>query len=286
MVATEPERVVEPRPSPSMIERMTSIIDAFDGIHDRLSLEAVCTRTGLARSTAHRILDHLIKLAWVERDELGYRLGSRTRSLATCDHDHLDLRGVSAPVLHELAMRTGMVVHLGVHEGADVAYLDKVGGRFAFAVPSRVGGRIPAHTTALGKALLAWLPAEEVDIRLAGALRRNTHRTIADGAVLHQELHRIRQRNGIAFERGECFEQIACVASAVRTSEGPLAAVSVVGDRQAPLEQLAPLVRAAVDRVAADIATARRACRADDPVDGWSPEVLDQLLANHTGAWF
>lgn len=286
MVATEPERVVEPQPSPSMIERMTSIIDAFDGVHDRLSLEGVCLRTGLARSTAHRILDHLIKLSWVERDALGYRLGSRTRMLASCDHDHLDLRAVSAPVLHDLAMRTGMVVHLGVLEGAEVSYLDKVGGRFASTVPSRVGGRTPAHTTALGKALLAWLPPEEVDVRLAAGLRKHTHRTIADVAVLHQELNRIRGRHGIAYERGECFDQISCVASAVRTEAGPLAAVSVVGRRHAPLEQLAPLVRAAVERVADEIATARRECGTEEDVDGWSPDVLDQLLANRTVAWF
>ena len=59
------------------------------------------------------------------------------------------------PMLHELHRATGLVVHLAVLDGADVVYLDKVGDRMAAAIPTRVGGRHPAHCTAVGKAIMA-----------------------------------------------------------------------------------------------------------------------------------
>jgi len=145
------------------------------------------------------------------------------------------------------------VVHLAVLDGAEIQYLDKVGGRFATAVPSRVGGRAPAHCTALGKAMLAWLPAEDVECQVVAALGRQTSRTIGDITALHQELTRIRSRSGLSFERGECFEGIACVAAAVRGPEGPVAAISLVGDSRTPLERVAPLVVSAARQVTAEL---------------------------------
>ena len=60
-----------------------------------------------------------------------------------------------AAVLHELHRATGLVVHLAVPDTSDVVYLEKVGDRMASAIPTRVGGRHPAHCTAVGKAILA-----------------------------------------------------------------------------------------------------------------------------------
>src|SRR5690606_33772383 len=101
-----------------------------------------------------------------------------------------DLRAEAAPMLHDLMVRTGLVVHLAVLDEGQVHYLDKMGGRFAGGVPSRVGGRAPAHSTALGKAMLAWLEPETVDALVGDALARSTRQTIGDLSTLHQELHR------------------------------------------------------------------------------------------------
>ncbi|MFC6580404.1 IclR family transcriptional regulator [Planomonospora parontospora] len=185
---------------PSMVERMTLIMDAFTGRSTRLTLEDVARRTHLPRSTAHRILDQLVRLGWIEHTSSGYGLGPRALGLGGGD-GHGEVREAAAPLLHDLQLRTGLVVHLAVLDGAEVFYLDKVGGRFAASVPSRVGGRAPAHSTALGKAMLAWLEPEEVDVRI-GAIGRLTGRTIGEIGILHQELNRVRQRRGLAFERG------------------------------------------------------------------------------------
>lgn len=278
---------------PSMVERMTLILDAFEGsTSTRLTLEEVAQRTHLPRSTAHRILDQLVKLSWLQHAASGYGLGHRALALSGGDRGHGQLRAAAAPLLHELQMRTGLVVHLAVLEGSEVGYLDKVGGRFATVVPSRVGGRAPAHSTALGKALLAWIEPEEVDGLLAPGPDRRTGRTIADMATLHQELHRIRQRGGLAFERGECFPDIACAAAAVRGPEGPVAAISVVGDVRAPLEKAAPLVVDAARRVSTTLfpqpasGRRRRAGRFAGSPATWSPETLHRLAAvDSFGDW-
>lgn len=227
---------------PSMVERMTLIIDAFDSPTARLTLEQVAQITHLPRSTAHRILDQLVRLAWLTHSSFGYCLGTRSLELGGSSGNHLELREAAASTLHELQLRTGLVAHLAVLDGANVRYLDKVGGRFATVVPSRVGGRAPAYCTALGKSMLAWLPAEEVDVRVVPVLDAQTPRTISEITALHQELSRIRARNGLAFERGECFADISCVASAIHGPDGPFAAISLVGDSEVPLERVAPLV--------------------------------------------
>lgn len=279
---------------PSMVERMTLILDAFRGPTSRLTLEQVARITHLPRSTAHRILDQLVTLAWLERTSFGYALGSRSLKLGDAgERIRDDLRAEAAPMLHDLMVRTGMVVHLAVLDEGQVLYLDKMGGRFAGSVPSRVGGRAPAHSTALGKAMLAWLEPEAVDVIAGDALNRSTRQTIGDLSTLHHELHRIRGRGGLAFERGECFPDISCVAAAVRGLDGPIGAISLVSDGKAPLERVAPLVAHAAYRLThaltpelANAARPRRRNHTPEPSpQTWSAETMGRLVAVGQGSW-
>lgn len=228
---------------PSMVERMTLIMDAFSSPTTRLTLEQVAQITHLPRSTAHRILEQLVGLSWLEHACAGYFLGTRSLGLGGSGRGDLHLREAAAGVLHELQMRTSLVAHLAILEGGDVHCLDKIGGRLARDVPSRVGGRTPAHRTALGKAILAWLPAEEVEAICL----------IGEFDTLHQELSRTRGRNGLTFERGECFSTVGSVACAVRGPEGPVAAISLAGQVEMPFERVAPLVVAAAREVSRDL---------------------------------
>jgi DNA-binding IclR family transcriptional regulator len=286
MTAQQVEPVAEPlrQLPPSMVERMSLILDAFVSPTTRLTLEQVARATHLPRSTTHRILDQLVKLDWLTHTAFGYSLGRRALGLGGGDKVDNELRAATAPYLHDLQLRTGMVAHLGTLDEADVCYLDKIGGRFAGAVPSRVGGRAPAYCTALGKAMLAWLEPEEVDRLLAGGLNRFTGRTIGDLGTLHQELHRIRVRSGLAFESGESFPAIACVAAAVRGPDKPLGAISLVGDLTAPIERIAPLVLNAARAVSEELfpglapqGKRARARAAED--DAWTPRTMGQLTA-------
>jgi DNA-binding IclR family transcriptional regulator len=276
---------------PSMVERVTLIMDAFERRTTTLTLEQITVRTQLPRSTAHRILDQLVQVAWLEHSSFGYALGPRALGFGGQDGSHGEIRSAAAPALQELFLRTGMVVHLAVLDDADVYYLDKVGGPLAAVLPSRVGGRVPAHTTAIGKAMLAWMEPERVDELTDGRLVRRTERSIGDLGVLHQELSRIRTRNGLAFETGEAVRGIACVAAAIRGHRGAVAAISLCGEvRSVQLERVAPLVLDAAREVSRelfpDLAKPRRV-----PAPGlsgragrtWSPEAMDRFLATAVG---
>jgi len=88
-----------PTRPPSMVERMTLIMDCFEGSNTRLLLEEISRRTGLPRSTAHRILDQLVRLQWVEHTRAGYLLGRRVRTWGARESGHADLRAAAAPWL-------------------------------------------------------------------------------------------------------------------------------------------------------------------------------------------
>lgn len=246
---------------PSMVERMTLILDLYaaepeQGVDPRdiwLPLDRIARGTGLPRSTAHRILEQLVRLQWLQHSSAGYGLGRRAQQLGGGSAHHDDLRAAASPHLHELLIRTGAVVHLGVLDGAQVRYLDKLGGRFAATVPSRVGGSAPAYCTALGKAMLAWLPAEDVEDLVGHDLAPRTAQSVNRMSALHTQLTRIRGRHGLALEHGEFVPEISCVAAAIRGPRGPLGAVSVVAATGTTLERVGPLVLDAARRIAADL---------------------------------
>lgn len=251
VAVVDPTETSESRP-PSMVERMTLIMDCFDGSNSRILLEEISRRTGLPRSTAHRILEQLIRLHWVEHTRAGYRLGRRVISWGARESVHADLRAAASPLLHDMAQKTDLVVHLAVLDGTEVKYLDKIG-RHAPMIDSRVGGRSPAHCTSLGKAILASMPAEDVDDLYADGFDRRTASSIGDLATLHSELNRVRQSKGIAFERGECVDGLACIGVAVVGPDGPVGAISLVGRPDTPLDRVAPLLVGAARRIAQEL---------------------------------
>lgn len=239
-----------PTPPPtSMIERMTLILDAFDGATPTLTLLGLSERTGLPRSTVHRILDQMIRLRWLAHAPGGYRLGLRTLELGGLAADHNEIRDVVSPLLHDVSQRTGLVGHLGVLDGREVLYLDKAGGRGTVGIPTRLGGRMPAHSTALGKALLATLEPSIVEASFREPLPQLTARTITDRAELHRELARIRGRQGIAVDNEESVTGISCVAVPIRGRGAAMAALSLTaqttGDR--PVLDTARLARVLVE---------------------------------------
>lgn len=245
--------------APSMVERITSIMDAFTLPLARLSLEEVTRRSGLPRSTTHRILDQLVQSGWTSHIGNLYSLGPRALRLGAREIVYNELRSASNARLHQLAQSTGLVVHLAALDGPEIYYVDKFGAN-ARQVPSVVGGRAPAHCTAAGKGILAWLPPEVVHEQYSGEdqLDAKTRRSIPSVAALHQELARIRGRNGVAFEQGECFPSISCIGIAIRDLHGPVAAISVVGQNGAPLDRLAPLLVSTARTISAHIVQAEK----------------------------
>src|ERR1700760_1600806 len=142
---------VESTTPTAVIDRVSLVLDAFDG-PGRLTLAQVVRRTGLPRSSAHRMLERLVQLRWLRRSGRDYELGMRLVELGSLAVHQDRLVRAAAPLLSELHRATGLAVHLAALHAPDVVYLEKVGDR---TLPTRVGSRQPAHCTAVGKAILA-----------------------------------------------------------------------------------------------------------------------------------
>jgi DNA-binding IclR family transcriptional regulator len=230
----------------AVIDRISLVLDAFDG-PGRLSLAQIVRRTGLPRSSAHRMLERLVQLRWLRRHGRDYELGMKLVELGSLAVHQDRLHRAAQPFLHELHRATGLVVHLAVLDGADVVYLEKIAGGFGAAVPTRVGGRQPAHCTAVGKALLAFMDPNRLDDFDIDLSSRKTRYSISTRRQLAEELTATRAR-GFAYERAESLAGFGCVAAPIGDigdSGVPIAAVSVCGplDRMAFDHRLAGPVR-------------------------------------------
>lgn len=243
MTITEPElnQEVGQASRPSVVERMTLVMDTFTMGQEHLLLEDVAALTGLPRSTAFRILSQLTALDWLEHGPRGFRLGVRALGLASHTRtDHDDVRVAASPILNNLHAATGAVAHLGVLEYARVHYLDKIGGAAAGTVPSRIGGRLPAEHTVCGKALLSCIPPEDVDA-LMTANEGQRHRPL-NLPRLHDELNNIR-RTGLAFESAaQCALGITALAAPIMGPTGAVGAISIASKHSLSIERAAPLV--------------------------------------------
>jgi DNA-binding IclR family transcriptional regulator len=255
--STRAEHTMEPS---SMIQRMTLIIEAFEHLQSRLTLEEVASRANLPRSTTHRILDQLVRSRWLERRGTSYQLGERALKLGDRWVCQSSLRVAAAPHLHELATRTGMVADFAILEGSEIWFLETVRGRTRLGAPTRLGSRLPAHRTALGKAMLASLEPEQIDTRYAQSKAQCTRLSVQTLAGLHRELAKVRSRNGLAVDRGECFATLGCVGMALSGPAGAVGAVSVASDLRNPaLDRVAPIVAATASKIESDL------CASADP---------------------
>jgi DNA-binding IclR family transcriptional regulator len=232
----------------SVMERVSSIIDAFDVASPTLSLSQLTARTGLPKSTVHRMADQLVELRWLERSLSGYRLGIRFFEVGGLVATRNQLRERALPYLQDLQRATQLSVHLGILEGSDVVVLEKLWGHETPALPTRVGGRMPAHSTAAGKALLAFAPDETVEEILSKGLTRRTGRTIVVPELFRQELATVRTAHW-ALETEENVAGLRCVAAPIRGSGRAIAAVSVSGPvHKVDVNRVVPhLRRCAVD---------------------------------------
>lgn len=274
-------REARPRPDQrdtavSMVDRVALILNTFDEPGKHLRLDQIASRTELPRSSVHRILKQLHKAGLLQHRRDGYALAASSLPV-TRVVDHSQLRGVASPTLSRLHADTGLVVHLGVLFGSDVVYLDKVAGRNSAVVPTRVAGRSPAHASALGKTMLAQLPAEEVDTILGQRLVRCTRATIGDLPTLHRELARIRSRHGLAYDNEELAIGLTSVAAPLRSVDGEVAGLSLSGT--VPLHRLqrtAPFVI----RAARHISQQLGADRGTKPAPSGAPALAtDNLLS-------
>lgn len=212
-----------------MLGRALTLLVSFAADDAELSLAELSRRTGIPKATVHRLVTELAGWGILEQTPAGVRLGMRLFELGLLAPRQRGIREAALPYVNDLHEATRETVHLAVLDGVEVVYLEKLAGRGGPALPSRTGGRMPAHCTGVGKALLAYAGPEVVDAAVAAGLGRLTPRTIVSPALLRRELGDI-QRSGLAFDREESTPGVVCVASPVLGPDGsPVAALSITG---------------------------------------------------------
>jgi DNA-binding IclR family transcriptional regulator len=202
-------------------DRVMSVLDLV-AASGSLSFTEIVERLGLPKSSAHALLRTMEDRGYLTLDPQAkeYRLGSRIWELAQAHHGIEDLRTVMKPLMDGVMERTGETVQLARLEGTDAVYLELSESPHAMKLTSRVGARLPAHASAIGKSLLASLEHDEARGRLAAADRpRLTARTITDADELLAELERVR-RQGYSVDNEEFATGLRCIAMPVRDATG------------------------------------------------------------------
>ncbi|HWJ66528.1 MAG TPA: IclR family transcriptional regulator [Nocardioides sp.] len=214
----------------TVLGKAVAILRAFRADDRLLPLAELVRRTGLPKGTVHRVAADLVQHRLLEKTAHGYRLAGGLFELGMRAATERTLLELAMPFLQDLYERTHETVHLGVREGTEVVYVAKIGGHRQARSPSRQGGRMPMHCTAIGKALLAHAGPDVRAAVLEGPLPRRTPHTVVAPGLLEQQLDRTLE-TGIAHEREESTVGLLCVATPVLDADGrtALAAISITG---------------------------------------------------------
>ena len=217
------------------IERVSFILDILGQNPQGISIRDLSARVKLPKGTTHRLLSSLTYFGYVRQDPKtrNYLLGFRLVELGQLLLGQLDLRKEAEPFLRELAERTRETVHLVFLDRNEIVYIDKVEmvhSHSGLRMASRVGARNPAHSSAVGKVLLAHLPEESLNnIILEKGLPKRTENTITDVSQLEEHLKIVR-RQGYAIDDEENEKGIRCVGAPIYNEMGKaVAAISVSG---------------------------------------------------------
>ena len=255
----EPAGVSSP-PYPIESVGRTLVLLQFLAGSEEVRLVDVRKHLGVAQSTAHRLMAMLVHhdFAVQVAGSRAYRAGPALLGLASSAQGAVGLRRASRPVLRWLAQESGETAHLGVLTGTDVTYLEVVESAAPLRVTGRVGRTAPAHTTSLGRSMLAALSEPEVARRYEDMpFAQYAEVTVHDLGQLLAELRRTRRR-GWARVRNERASGIWAVAMAVPVpGSGVPAALSIAtpaARSSARLQQEhASLLRAATERLRRDL---------------------------------
>jgi DNA-binding IclR family transcriptional regulator len=228
-----------------VLGRALQILEAFGPRHTVLTLTDLARRARLPLSTAHRLAGELVAWGALERDHAGrYSVGLRLWEVGSLAPRGLGLRERALPYLEDLSQVTHENVQLAVREGAEVVFVERIAGRRAVPVHTRVGGRFALSATGVGLVLLAHAPQELQDEVIGSPIERFTPYTVTDPKALRRMLADVRT-NGFSISDRQVTEDALSVGAPIHDTHGTVvAAVSlVVRHGTVSPHALSPLVR-------------------------------------------
>jgi DNA-binding IclR family transcriptional regulator len=236
-------------PGVTVTSRVLSILGSFDAEHRSLTLTEIAERAELTLPTAHRLVGELAAWGALGRASHGrYVIGRRLWDLGLLAPVQTDLRDVAAPFLQDLYGATLATVHLAVRDGTVALYLERVSGNASVPVVSKVGSRLPLHSTGVGKVLLAYAPAAVREEILAAPLQRFTPYTIIQPSRLARQLQRV-QQDGYATTTEEMTLGACSIAIPVRVAGHTVASLGIVVPDLRSRKRLVPAMQVAAQGI-------------------------------------
>jgi IclR family pca regulon transcriptional regulator len=243
------------------LERGLAILSSFHGNRPLIGVSELSRGLDLSRSTAHRYVATLAKLGYLQQDpdSKRYRLGPKVLDLGFSALNSMDLLEISAPYLRQLSDETQRTVNLAILDGTDVVYIERCRttspGQQEIDLNLHVGARLPAYCTAMGKAILAFLPGERAEkiIERIDFEPRGPN-TITDAKAFRKELAKIRA-SGISVNNEELAYGLRSIAAPIHTYSGEvLAALNLAIHRtMGTMDELIARFGPAVTQTANDI---------------------------------
>jgi DNA-binding IclR family transcriptional regulator len=208
--------------------RIVELLAARDGG----GVSELADALSLSKATVHHHLSTLEELGYVVRLDDTYHVGSRFLSLAGAARNRTGLHEAAADIVDELAATTGERVHTAVYESGYAVVTDTATGEHDPHDDLEPGDRLPLHSTAAGKAILAQLDTDTVEsVYQAYGTESFTDKTITDWEELTDELRMVRQQ-GLAFTRGEHHPDHYGVAAPLGVDDGTVASLTVSGPKE------------------------------------------------------
>lgn len=209
-------------------DTLLSVINSLQQL-DGAGVTELAEHLGLAKSTVHDHLATLREHGYVIKDENTYYLSLRFLDHGTYASNRLSIQDAIEPSIERLAEDTEEAVWFTMEENGELVYLFRAIGERGIDLICRPGSRVPIHTTAAGKAILANYSNEQVrDIAGERKLTTRTPKTVTDLNTLLDDLEAIRD-GSVAITRGEDYLDVTSVAATVSVSGQTVGAVSVSG---------------------------------------------------------
>ncbi|SKA38808.1 transcriptional regulator, IclR family [Enhydrobacter aerosaccus] len=226
------EEAEDKRQNVKSLLKMLAVLECFSATDRELSVLQIAQRTGLPRTTVHRLVDSLRTVGFLDQEASRerYRLGLKLFELGTAAITNLPLYREAGPFVDTLAKLSGEIVHLCIFDGSRMVFVEQATDKArANNVVTTMEGT-PCHSTGVGKAALAFQPPAVIERVIGLGLQPFTRNTIVDPERLRGELADIRAR-GYAIDNCEHEPEVRCVAAPIRNSTGRvIAAISVSGN--------------------------------------------------------
>jgi DNA-binding IclR family transcriptional regulator len=213
------------------IDRVLDIIEALSTEQRGLGVTELAQRVGLHKSTVHRLLSVLAQRGYAEkRPGGGYQIGLKLIETVSCYINSLELQTEARPYVAQIASELGLTAHLGVLEGDQVVYIERMDVFSGVKLYSQIGLRVPAYCSSLGKCLLSGFGRADLKRVLSGCgFTSFTPNTLASFEALYEELKQVRVR-GFAVDNLEYSLNNRCVGAPIFDYRGEIiAAVSASG---------------------------------------------------------